>query len=168
MVQLVSFFSCDQACLSHLYSLCPHHRIVMKFSGVININIERSDVNPMQPFLDRNASLNSHIACSEKNVQYSNEWNDAQSLMCHRRGVLLFFKVICQILRSYRKKIIDFDPNWAFLGRNSIFNSQMSIKCYLCTYVVYHITCMLGDNKDSMNWNELNLRWLGNDAECLK
>ena len=25
---------------------------------------------------------------------------------------------------------------------------NMSIKCYLYTYVVYHITCMLGDNKD--------------------
>ena len=28
---------------------------------------------------------------------------------------------------------------------------NMSVKCYLCTYVVYHITCMLGDNKDIVN-----------------
>ena len=33
---------------------------------------------------------------------------------------------------------------------------NMSVKCYLCTYVVYHITCMLGDNKDIVNWIELN------------
>ena len=29
---------------------------------------------------------------------------------------------------------------------------NMSVKCYLCTYIVYHITCMLGDNKDIVNW----------------
>ena len=28
---------------------------------------------------------------------------------------------------------------------------NMSVKGYLCTYVVYHITCMLGDNKDIVN-----------------
>ena len=31
-------------------------------------------------------------------------WNDAQSLMWHRRGALLFFKVIHQISRSYVTK----------------------------------------------------------------
>ena len=43
---------------------------------------------------------------------------------------------------------------------------NMSEKCYLCTYVVYHITCMLGDNKDIVNC-ELWIMWLwipGRDA----
>ena len=31
-------------------------------------------------------------------------WNDAQRLKQHRRGALLFFKVICQISRSHRTK----------------------------------------------------------------
>ena len=31
-------------------------------------------------------------------------WNDAQSLKQHRRGALLFFKVICQISRSHVTK----------------------------------------------------------------
>ena len=35
--------------------------------------------------------------------------------------------------------------------------TNMSVKCYLCTYVVYHITCMLGDNKDIVNWK---LNWI--------
>ena len=35
---------------------------------------------------------------------------------------------------------------------------NMSVKCYLCTYVVYHITCMLGDNKDIVNWI---VNWMG-------
>ena len=28
-------------------------------------------------------------------------------------------------------------------------------RIYLCNYVVYHITCMLGDNKDIMNGTEI-------------
>ena len=58
-------------------------------------------------------------------------WNDAQSLKQHRRGALLFFKVIRQISRSHWTKIADFDPNWAFLDCNSSWNSPMALK--LCT-----------------------------------
>ena len=54
-------------------------------------------------------------------------WNDAQSLKQHRRHALLFFKVICQISRSCRKKA-DFDPNWAFPYYNSSLNSLMALK----------------------------------------
>ena len=43
-------------------------------------------------------------------------WNDAQSLMFHRRGAPLFFKVIHQISRSQGTKIADFDPNWDVYG----------------------------------------------------
>ena len=78
-------------------------------------------------------------------------WNDAQTLVYCRRGVLLFFKVIHQISRSYKpwctveevsccfsrssikfqghtkqKKPIDFDPNWAFPDCNSSLNSPMA------------------------------------------
>ena len=35
---------------------------------------------------------------------YIRQWNDAQSLMCQRRGALLFFKVIRQISRSNGRK----------------------------------------------------------------
>ena len=55
--------------------------------------------------------------------------NYAQSLMQQRKGALLFFKVICQISRSHRrKKNIDFDPNWAFADFNSSLNSLMAMK----------------------------------------
>ena len=40
-------------------------------------------------------------------------WNDAQSLMLHRRGALLFFKVILQISRSHGCKN---RPIWPKLG----------------------------------------------------
>ena len=58
-------------------------------------------------------------------------WNDTYSLMLLRRGALLFFKVIRQILRSHGAKIAEFDPDWAFPDCNSSLNSPMAMKC--CT-----------------------------------
>ena len=60
--------------------------------------------------------------------------NDGQSLKRHRRGALLFFKVIRQISRSHGQKIANFDPNWAFPDRNSSLNSQMALKW--CTELI--------------------------------
>ena len=57
-------------------------------------------------------------------------WNDAQSLKWHKRGAVLFFKVICEISRSHGTKIFDFDPNWAFLDCNSSLNWPMAMKWY--------------------------------------
>ena len=42
------------------------------------------------------------------------QWNDAQSFMWLRKGALSFSKVICQISRSHRTKITNFNPNWMF------------------------------------------------------
>ena len=56
-------------------------------------------------------------------------WNDAQILKQHRRGALLFFKVICEISRSYgTKEVADFDLNWEFLVCDSSLNSSMAFK----------------------------------------
>ena len=56
-------------------------------------------------------------------------WNDAQSLKQHRRGTLLFFKVIRQISRSRgTKKIVNFDPKWAFMDCYSSLNSLIDMK----------------------------------------
>ena len=54
-------------------------------------------------------------------------WN-AQSLKQHRRGALLFLKVICQNSRSHGTKIADFDPKWALLDCNTSLNSLMALK----------------------------------------
>ena len=48
--------------------------------------------------------------------------NDTQSLKWHRRGALLFLKVIRQISRSHGAKIVDLDPNEAFPDCNSSLN----------------------------------------------
>ena len=57
-------------------------------------------------------------------------WKESQSLMWHRRGVLLFFNVIRQISSSHGTKIGDFDPNWAFPDCNSSSNSPIPKKWF--------------------------------------
>ena len=85
--------------------LCSHHRIIMKFIGVITN--DKSDVHA------KGEGQRSKVKVTEVNTQLSRFrtvipvsihiwwWNDAQSLMMLRRGALLFFKVIRQISRSH-------------------------------------------------------------------
>ena len=88
--------------------LCSHHRIFIKFSGIITN--DRSDVHA------KGQGQRSKVKVTEVNTQHSRFrtitpvwiqiwlWNDAQSLMLRRRGALLFFKVIRQIPRSHSSK----------------------------------------------------------------
>ena len=126
-------FSCDQAALQMVFSvrpsvclsvrlsvcpsvrlsvtpfwLCSHHRIIMKFSGVITS--DRSDVHA------KGQGQRSKVKVTEVTTQLYRFrtvtpvwihiwwWNDAYSLIMLRRGALLFFKVICQIPRSHGSK----------------------------------------------------------------
>ena len=119
-------FSCDQAalqmvfsvCLSVRLSVCPsvrlsvtpfwlcfHHRIIMKFSGVIT--------NDQRKVHAEGQGQRSKVKVTEVTTQLNRFrtvtpvwihiwwWNDAYSLMLLRRGALLFFKVIRQISRSH-------------------------------------------------------------------
>ena len=125
----VSIFSCDQAALQMVFSVCPsvrlsvcpsvrpsvtpfwlcsHHRIIMKFSGVITS--DRSDVHA------KGQGQRSKVKVTEVTTQLYRFrtvtpvwihvwwWNYAYSLIMLRRGALLFFKVICQISRSHGSK----------------------------------------------------------------
>ena len=99
---------CLSVCLSvpfTPFSLCSHHGIIMKFSGVITN--KRSDVYA------NGQSQKSKVKVTEVKIQISRFgtitpvwfhiwwWNDAQSLILFRNGALLIFKVICQISRSH-------------------------------------------------------------------
>ena len=55
-------------------------------------------------------------------------WNDAESSKQHRRGALLFSRSYIKLQGHTAKKIVDFDPNWAFPDCNSSLNSQMATK----------------------------------------
>ena len=104
---------CLSVCLSVRPSvtpfwLCSHHRIIMKFSGVITS--DRSDVHA------KGQGQRSKFKVTEVTTQLYRFrtvtpvwihiwwWNDGCSLIMLRRGALLFFKVICQISRSHGSK----------------------------------------------------------------
>ena len=118
-------FSCDQAALQMVFSVCPsvrlsvrlsvtpfwlcsHHRIIIKFSGVIT--------NDQRKVHAKGQGQRSKVKVTEVTTQLNRFrtvtpvwihiwwWNDAYSLMLLRRGALLFFKVIRQILRSHGSK----------------------------------------------------------------
>ena len=86
------------------FLLCSHHRIIMKFSGVIT--------NDQSKVHAKGQGQRSKVKVTEVKTQLNRFrtvtpvwihiwwWNDAHSLMLLRRGALLFFKVICQISRS--------------------------------------------------------------------
>ena len=122
-------FSCDQAALQMVFSVCPsvclsvrlsvrlsvtpfwlcsHHRIIMKFSGVI--------INDQSKVHAKGQGQRSKVKVTEVTTQFNRFrtvtpvwihvwcWNDAYSLMLLRRGALLFFKFIRQISRSHGSK----------------------------------------------------------------
>ena len=122
-------FSCDQAALQMVFSVCPsvrlsiclsvclsvtpfwlcsHHCIIMKFSGV--------STNDQSKVHARGQGQRSKVKVTEVTTQLNRFrtvtpvwihiwwWNDAYSLMLLRRGALLFFKVIRQISRSHGSK----------------------------------------------------------------
>ena len=118
-------FSCDQAALWMVQSVCPsvclsvclsvtpfwlcyHHRIIMKLSGVITT--DQGKVHA------KGQGQRSKVKVTEVTTQLNRFrtvtpvwihiwwWNDTYSLMLLRRGALLFFKVIRQISRSHGAK----------------------------------------------------------------
>ena len=110
--QLYDWFSpsvCLSVCPSVTpFSPCSHHRIIMKFSGVITM--DRSDVHA------KGQGQRSKVNVTEVNTQLSRfwtltpvwihiwQWNYAHSWKQHRRGALLFFKVFRQISRWHSSK----------------------------------------------------------------
>ena len=93
--------------------LCSHHCISMKFSGVMNN--DRSNVLAKRQGQRSNFKVTrlkkSSILTQIGRFRTATPvwiqiwwWNDAQSFMLLRRGILLFFKVIRQISRSHGTK----------------------------------------------------------------
>ena len=110
---------CPSVCLSVTpFWLCSHHRIIMKFSGVIT--------NDQSKVHAKVQGQRSKVKVTEVTTQLNRFrtvtpvwihiwwWNDAYSLMLLRRGALLFFKVIRQISRSHGSKNRRI---WPRLGR---------------------------------------------------
>ena len=121
--QLYEWFSlsvCLSVCLSVTpFSLCSY-RIIMKFSWFFTN--DRSDVHA------KDQDQRSKVKVTEVKTQFSPfltitpvwihiwRWNYAQSLMWHRIGALLFFKVIHQMSRSHGTKNHQFWPELGVSG----------------------------------------------------
>ena len=95
--------------LRHTFlTTCSHHRIIMKFSGIIT--------NDQSKIQAKGQSQRSKVKVTEVTTQLNRFrtvtpvwihiwwWNDAYSLMLLRRGALSFLKVIRQISRSHVSK----------------------------------------------------------------
>ena len=112
LTQIGRFWTIGQSQLSNPSDLpcspCSHHRIITKFSGVITM--VRSDVHA------KGKGQKSKVKVTEVNTQLSSfrtltpvwihiwQWNHAHSWKQHRKGALLFFKVIRQNSRSHGSK----------------------------------------------------------------
>ena len=120
-------------CLSVMpFSLCSHHRIIMKLSGVITN--DQSDIHA------KGQGQKSKVKVTEVKTQLRRFrtitpvwidiwwWSNAQTLMLLRRGALFFSKSSLKFQGHVAKKIINFDPIWAFLDCNSSLNSPMVTK----------------------------------------
>ena len=105
----VSFFSCDQAALWMVFSVCLsnlfHYVPIIVSSWNFQELLPMTNVRSMQKVKVRRQRSRSQR--SKPNLTVTPVWihiwlsNDAQSLMLIRRGALLYFKVIRQISRSH-------------------------------------------------------------------
>ena len=120
------FFSCDQAalwmvqsvCLSVRLSVClsVRHTFLTMFPSSYHHEIFRSCYQWLKWHPCKRSRSGSKVKVTEVNSQLSrfrtvtpawiqiSWWNDAQSLMLLRRGALLFFNVIRQISKSHSSK----------------------------------------------------------------
>ena len=115
---LWSIFSCDQAALQMVFSVCPSVRLSLCPSHLFDYvpiivsswNFQElllmTDVRSMQKFKVKGQGHRGH----DPTFRFRTVtpvwihiwwWNDTNSLMLLRRGALLFFKVIHQISRSH-------------------------------------------------------------------
>ena len=121
----ISVFSCNQAALWMVFSvrlsvclsvcpsvtpflLCSHHRIIMKFPGLITMDQGKIHAKGQGQRLkvkvtEVTTQLNSFRTVTPVWIHIW-WWNFTYSLMLLRRGALLFFKVILQISRSHGAK----------------------------------------------------------------
>ena len=122
--QLYDWFSPSlrlSVCLSVTpFWLCYHHRIIMKFSGVISkyqgkVHAKGQGQGSKVKVTEVTTQLNRFRTVTPVWIHIW-WWNDAHSLIMLRSGALLFFKVICQISRSHGSKTCRIWPRLGVSG----------------------------------------------------
>ena len=136
-------FSCDQAALWMIFSVCPsvclsvcpshisdYHRIIMKFSGVITKDQGNvySKGQGQRSKVKVTTQLSRFLTVTP--VWIHIWWrNDTYSLMLLRRGALFFSRSSVKFQGHTALQIVEFDPDWTFPDCNSSLNSPMAMKC---------------------------------------
>ena len=119
----VLYFSCDQAALRTLLSVCLSVRLLHLFHYVpiIVSSLPMTKVMSMQKVKVRGQRSRSQTPLSRFRTVtpvwiHIWWWNDAYSLIMLRRGALWFFKVIHQISRSHGSKNLRIWPRLGVSG----------------------------------------------------
>ena len=100
--------------------LCSHHRIIMKFSGVIttdqgNVHTKGQGQRSKVKVTEVTSQLSRFRTVTPVSIHIW-WWNDIYCLMLLRRGALLFFRVIHQSSRSHNAKNCRIWPRLAVSG----------------------------------------------------
>ena len=124
---------CPSVCLSVTpFWLCSHHRIIMKFSGVIT--------NDQSKVHAKGQGQRSKVKVTEVTTQLNRFrtvtpvwidiwWNDAYITWCCLEEVPYCFSRSSVKFQGHTAlKIVEFDLDWAFPDCNSSLNSPMATK----------------------------------------
>ena len=135
-----TIFSCDQAALQMVFSvclsvtpfwLCSHHRIIMTFSGVIT--------NDQSKVHAKGQGQRSKVNVTEVTTQLNrfrtvtpvliHIWYDEMmhiAWCCLEEVPYCFSRSSVKFQSHTALKIVEFDPDWAFPDCNSSLNSTMA------------------------------------------
>ena len=141
-----SIFSCDQAALWMVFSvrpsvclfvtpfsLCSHHRIIMKFQEWLPV----TKVTSMQKIKVRGQRSRSqrsqpNLTVSGLWLQFKFTYDDEMMYIascCLGEVPYCFSRLSVKFQGHTALKIVEFDPDWAFPDCNSSLNSPMATKC---------------------------------------
>ena len=119
ILHVATIFSCDQAALQMVFSVCPSVCLshLFDYVPIIVSSWNFQELLPMTKVRSmQKVKVRSKVKVTEVTTQLNRFrtvtpvwidiwwWNDAYSLMLLRKGALLFFKVIRQISRSHGSK----------------------------------------------------------------
>ena len=109
--------------LSHLFDNVPVIILSWNFQNLLPktdmIFMQKIKVRDQRPRSQEVMTPSSHFRTVTSVWIHIWQWNDEQSLMLLRRGALLFLQCHLsnfKVMWLKAKKIVDFDPNWAFLN----------------------------------------------------
>ena len=134
-----SLFSCDQAALWMVFSvrlsvclsvtpfwLCSHHRIIMKFSGVITK--DQGNAHAKVKVTEVTTQLSRFRTVTPVQFEFTYDDEMIHTAWCCLGDVpYCFSRSSVEFQGHTALKIVEFDPDWTFPDCNSSLNSPMAM-----------------------------------------